>query len=93
MNKPINLLADYKDEAGRYYHRVFKAYHAPDEKTAAASLVVSLNQKGFAPCAIAVVSGNYTMEELARIQNSPPVPGQTRILCIDKAEYPARSPG
>ena len=38
MNKPINLLADYKDEAGRYYHCVFKAYHAPDEKVAAASL-------------------------------------------------------
>ncbi len=93
MNKPINLLADYKDEAGRYYHRVFKAYHAPDEKTAAACAMEKLRQDGFTPCAIAVVSGNYTMEELVRIQNSPPVPGQTRILYIDKAEYPARSPG
>ena len=52
-----------------------------------------LRQDGFTPCAIAVVSGNYTMEELVRIQNSPPVPGRTRILYIDKAEYPARSPG
>ena len=93
MNKPINLLADYKDEAGRYYHRVFKAYHAPNEKTAAASLIVSLNRKGFIPCAIVAVYGNYTMEELARIQNSPPVLGRTRILYIDKAEYQARSPG
>ena len=93
MNKPINLLADYKDEAGRYYHCVFKAYHAPDEKVAAASLIVSLNRKGFIPCAIVAVYGNYTMEELARIQNSPPVPGKTRILYIDKAEYQARSPG
>ena len=93
MNKPINLLADYKDEAGRYYHCVFKAYHAPDEKVAAASLIVSLNRKGFIPCAIVAVYGNYTMEELARIQNSPPVSGQMRILYIDKAEYQARSPG
>ena len=93
MNKPINLLADYKDEAGRYYHRVFKAYHAPDEKVAAASLIVSLNRKGYIPCAIVAVDGNYTMEELARIQNSPPVLGRTRILYIDKAEYQARSPG
>ena len=93
MNKPINLLADYKDEAGRYYHRVIKASHAPDDKVAAASLIVSLTRKGFIPCAIVAVYGNYTMEELARIQNSPPVPGRTRILYIDKAEYQARSPG
>ena len=87
MNKAVNLLADYKDAAGRYYHRAFQAYHAPDEKTAAASLIVSLSRKGFIPCAIAVVDGSHTMEELERIQHSPPVPGQARLLYMDKAEY------
>ena len=52
-----------------------------------------LRQDGFTPWAVVVVSSSHTMEELARIQNSPPVPGRTRILYIDKAEYQARSPG
>ncbi len=93
MGKTIHLLVDYKDGAGWYYHQVFKAYNALGEETAAACVMEKLRQDGFTPWAVVVVSSSHTMEELARIQNSPPVPGRTRILYIDKAEYQARSPG
>lgn len=49
MNKPINLLVDYKDGAGRYYHQVFKAYNALGEETAAACVMEMLRQDGFTP--------------------------------------------
>ena len=52
-----------------------------------------LRQDGFTPWAVAAVYGSHTMEELSRMQDSPPVPGKTRILYIDKTEYQARSPG
>ena len=87
MNNAINLVADYKDTAGHYYHQAFKVYNAHDEQTAAASLIMRLNQTGFIPCAIAVIYGNHTMEELTAIQNRPPVPGTGRLLYLDKANY------
>mgnify|MGYP000863416578 FL=1 len=93
MGKTIHLLVDYKDGAGRYYHQVFKAYNALGEETAAACVMEMLRQDGVTPWAVAAVYGSHTMEELSRMQDSPPVPGKTRILYIDKTEYQARSPG
>ncbi len=37
MNKPIDLIVDYKDGAGRYYHKVFKALGAPTDDIAGAA--------------------------------------------------------
>ena len=87
MNSLVNLLVDYKDHAGRYYHKAFKAYHAPDEKTAAACVMEQLRRESLIPCAIAVVYGDHTMEELARIQDSAPQRGACRLLYIDRANY------
>ena len=87
MNSPVNLLVDYKDTSGKYYHQVFKAYHATNEKTAAACIMEQLRRDGFIPCAIAMIYGRHTMEGLGRIQNSPPVPNTGRLLYIDMAEY------
>lgn len=36
-NKPIDLIVDYKDGAGRYYHKAFKALGAPTDDIAGAA--------------------------------------------------------
>lgn len=87
MNKAINLLADYKDGAGRYYHKVFKAFGAPTDDIAGACVIEQLRREGFTACAVAVIYGDHTIEELERIQNSPPQPGCGRLLYMDKAQY------
>ena len=87
MNKPINLIVDYKDGAGRYYHKAFKALGAPTDDIAGACVIEQLRREGFTACAVAVIYGDHTMEELERIQNSPPQPGGGRLLYIDWAEY------
>ncbi len=87
MNKPIDLIVDYKDGAGRYYHKVFKALGAPTDDIAGACVIEQLRREGFTACAIAVIYGDHTIAELERIQNSPPQPGGGRLLYIDWAEY------
>ena len=87
MNKPIDLIVDYKDGAGRYYHMAFKAWGAHTDDIAGACVIEQLRREGFTACAVAVIYGDHTMEELDRIQNSPPQPGAGRLLYIDKAEY------
>ena len=87
MHEPINLVADYKDESGRYFHRAYKALGAVDEETAARTLAGVLRLDGFIPCAIAAIYGDHSLEELEQIAERLPQPGEGRLLYIDKAEY------
>ena len=87
MDNPVNIIADYKDGAGRYYHKAFKALGAPTDDIAGACVIEQLRREGFTACAVAVIYGDHTMEELERIQNAPPKPGAGRLLYLDAKNY------
>lgn len=87
MDNPINLLVDYKDRAGRYYHNAFQAFNAASDAIAGACVMERLRQGGFIPCAVVAVHGCHSLDELEQIQSRPPRPGEGRLLYLDRDEY------
>lgn len=91
MNRPVNLLVDYKDARGRYYHQSFVASPAPDEETAAACVMEKLRREGYTVTAMAVIYGTHTLPDLDRLADQPPRPGMGRLLYLSPDEYAAGS--
>lgn len=82
----IHLIADYKDPHGQYLHRVYQASGTDDPRDALSAVVYSLSSSGFLPCAVALIPGKYTLQELEQIAEKGTVPKGYRFLYLNRKE-------
>ena len=87
MQETINLIVDYKDIGGHYFHRSYQVKGANDTVEAASHVMDTLRREGFVPCAIAEVLGICTIEELEKKAKTQAKPGEGRLIWIDPTEY------